>query len=67
MPHHTSAAESKAGLPAAGRAAPLIPGWTVWQSPGTRQWHARKDGSDPALVLHDDTLDGLRAQARICP
>ena len=61
MSHDTGESVVRSG----GRAPSLIPGWTVWQSRGTRQWHARKDGSDPVLVLHDDTLDGLRAQARI--
>jgi hypothetical protein len=39
-----------------------IPGWTVWQSPATRQWHARKHGSLPVILLHDNSVEGLREQ-----
>jgi hypothetical protein len=41
-----------------------IPGWTVWQSSVGRQWHARKIGTDPAVLVHGDTLEDLRGQAR---
>jgi hypothetical protein len=60
MAHDTG----KSTTGSAQRTASLIPGWTVWQSPRTRLWHARKDGSEPAVLVHDDTLDGLREQAR---
>jgi hypothetical protein len=42
----------------------LIPGWWCWRSPITKQWHARKRGSQPPLVVHWDTLEGLREKAR---
>lgn len=42
----------------------LIPGWDVWQSVACRQWHARKLGSSPPLLIHDNSLEELRDQAR---
>jgi len=44
--------------------APLIPGWTVWQSPVNRLWHARKNGTRPPVIVHGNTLAELREQVR---
>jgi hypothetical protein len=38
----------------------LIPGWWVWMSPKSRQWHARKKGSQPPVLVNWDSLEGLK-------
>jgi hypothetical protein len=38
----------------------LIPGWLTWYSPGARQWHARKAGSEQQL--HDNSVEELRGR-----
>jgi hypothetical protein len=38
------------------------PGWEAWQSIKGRQWHARKVGAVPPVMVHDDNVDGLSAQ-----
>lgn len=39
----------------------LIGGWTVWRSPGSGQWHARKNEAPMrGLQLHDNSLKELR-------
>jgi hypothetical protein len=41
-----------------------FPGWTTWFSSRAHQWHGRLDHSDPLVMVHDDTLEGLRRQIR---
>ncbi len=38
------------------------PGWEMWQSIKGGQWHARLVGSQPILMVHDDTPEGLSEQ-----
>jgi hypothetical protein len=37
-------------------------GWEAWQSVKGGQWHARKVGSVPIVMVHDDTVEGLSEQ-----
>jgi hypothetical protein len=43
------------------------PGWQAWQSLRAGQWHARLIGSEPILMLHDDSLEGLSQQIAVLP
>jgi hypothetical protein len=40
------------------------PGWSAWQSARNGQWHARLEGSDPPLLIHDDHVVGLGEQIK---
>jgi hypothetical protein len=40
------------------------PGWRAWQSARNGQWHARLEGSDPPVLVHDDNPSGLAEQIR---
>jgi hypothetical protein len=41
-----------------------FPGWEGWQSLVGRQLHARAKGATPPVMVHADTIDGLREQIR---
>jgi hypothetical protein len=43
------------------------PGWRTWQSLQGGQWHARLEGSQPPVLLHDDSPAGLAEQIRALP
>jgi hypothetical protein len=47
---------------AAAAFAERCPGWEAWQSLIGGQWHARRIGSTPPQMVHDDTIDGLAGQ-----
>lgn len=38
------------------------PGWQAWRSLVGGQWHARKVGAVPPVMVHDDTIEGLAGQ-----
>jgi hypothetical protein len=38
------------------------PEWEIWQSIKGTQWHCRKRGSEPPLMLHDNTPEELNEQ-----
>src|SRR5258708_6256791 len=38
------------------------PGWEAWQSIRGGQWHARLVGSQPVVMVHDDTIEELSRQ-----
>lgn len=38
------------------------PGWEAWQSIRGGQWHARLIGSEPTVMLNDDSLEELSQQ-----
>jgi hypothetical protein len=40
-----------------------FPRWRAWQGMNLL-WHARIPGSDPIVMVHDETADGLREQIR---
>jgi hypothetical protein len=43
------------------------PGWEAWQSLRGQQWHARLIGSEPIVMLHDDSLEELSHQITALP
>jgi hypothetical protein len=41
-----------------------FPGWEAWQSIKGGQWHARMIGSEPIVMVHDESPEGLCTQIR---
>jgi hypothetical protein len=39
-----------------------FPGWDAWASLIGGQWHARREGSTPPVMLHSDSSFDLREQ-----
>jgi hypothetical protein len=40
------------------------PGWEAWTGLIGGQWHARLKGSEPVVMVHDDSPAGIRDQIR---